>query len=129
MKGGLIIGAIAGLIGGLFTMLPFFITISLGIYEIPPIPMERFGVAMIVLSIIAGAVLGIIYSMFYDSIPGKNAMKGLYFGLIIFVICIVADWLYIAFMLGMTPFIIGSIIIEFFYFVVYGIALGYYYKK
>jgi hypothetical protein len=72
---------------------------------------------------------GAAFSYLYSLIPGKDAVKGLYFGLSIWVIKDVAAGSYLALTMMEVNSAILLIIPGFFMWVVYGPVLGYLYKK
>jgi hypothetical protein len=83
-------GLVAGCIGGLvFTVVRVLETIS-GLYAL--FPVLTFDALMIHLGYampangIYGGIFAIIYSMFYDRVPGKGVKKSFVFGLMMFFI-------------------------------------------
>ena len=80
-------GLIAGIIGGMgFFLYVIFFPMSL----IPDITSFDFWLNYCIYQVglggIFGGIFGIIYSKFYDRVPGNGALKGLVFGLIIFLL-------------------------------------------
>jgi hypothetical protein len=102
------IGAISGLIASLFTgtILAYYLSkmaISMELFESWWVPFqEMIIVVAIPLNIILGIILGIIYSKIYPAVPGKGALKGLCWGLVLYVIIAVRiDTFWFAY--GMKP--------------------------
>jgi len=129
MKNGLYAGAVAGIIAGIVGIIFGAIGIAIGLFQAGSVPMANLVAAMIVLTIIFGAIWGAIYSKFYDSIPGVGTMKGLYFGLLLWLIKDVMGGLYIAFTNGNINIPVGLIWIGIFTQAVFGSVLGKLYKK
>jgi len=125
----MIAGAVAGVVGGIVAVIFGAIGLSIGLYQAGPVPMANIATAMIVLTIIFGAIFGAVYSRFYDSIPGVGILKGLYFGLLIWLIKDIMNGLYIAFTTANVNYTIGSIWIGIFLHPVFGSLLGALYKK
>lgn len=67
--------------------------------------------------------------MLYDSIPSKGVLKGLYFGLLIWAIKDVCAGSYLGLIGGGTNYAMTLISIGFPMWIIYGLALGYLYKK
>jgi hypothetical protein len=73
-------------------------------------------------------IFGILYVMFYEKIPGKGVLKGIVFSLVIFLITSFRLGIYyLAYGLN-TNFYMWSIA-GFIYFPIFGIVLGYLYRK
>jgi hypothetical protein len=85
--------------------------------------------SMIVLTIIFGAIFGKIYEMIQGALPGKGAMKGLNFGLIVWLVKDIAAGVYIALINNLVSVATGLIFTGFFMWIVYGYVLGTLYKK
>jgi hypothetical protein len=81
-----------------------------------------------VLGMIWGVIFGIFHSILYDSIPGQDITKGLFYGMIIFLISCVRH-IYLAMLYGFILFGIGATFIGLFTFLIYGLVLGYLYRK
>jgi hypothetical protein len=141
MKNAILAGAIAGAVAdiafitGVYVMPPIFGNI--GAFEPPGGSMEIWdpsmfmllGVAHLSLDIFWGMILGAVYAFLYSLIPGKGAVKGLYFGLFIWVIKDVAAGSYLALTMMEVSSAINLIVGGFFMWIVYGPVLGYLYKK
>ena len=75
-----------------------------------------------------GAIYGAFYALFYNRIPGKGVVKGLFYGLAIYLLSpfryatynFVYGILFFAKVWTITPFIV---------FAIFGIVLGHLYKK
>jgi len=135
MKSGFTAGLVAGFVTAISTPIIGFIFIAIGIVE-PLGGQEIWDPTMIMLwpfvlfglIVIWGTIFGVIYSKVYNIIPGKNLMKGLIYGLIIFLISNIrvasfqiAFWQAIAWLWTFNS-------IGFFGLVIYGLVLGYLYK-
>jgi uncharacterized membrane protein YagU involved in acid resistance len=81
-----------------------------------------------IVAIIFGAIFGRIYEMVQRSIPGKGSMKGLNFGLLIWLICDIAAGAYVGLVINEVSTAIGLISFGFFTWIVYGYILGTLYK-
>ena len=81
-------GLVAGIIGGLgFFLYVIFFSLTAAIPDITSFDFWlNYFIYQVGLSGIFGSILGIIYSKFYDRVPGNGAWKGLVFGLIIFLL-------------------------------------------
>jgi hypothetical protein len=81
-------GLIAGIIGGIALFLYVIITQHLS--QLPDFTSLDFWLNYFIYQIglqgIFGGIFGIMYSKFYNGIPGKSIVKGLVFGLIIFLL-------------------------------------------
>jgi len=136
MKRGIFTGAIAGIVMGI-SVVPISI-ISAFIGTIEPVVSEQIwttsmyllvALAHISLGLIWGSIFGLIYSRYYDSTPGKGVLKGLYFGLIIWLIKDVASGSYSILILQQAQTAKFLIYYGFFMWIIYGLVLGYLYKK
>jgi len=140
MKSGLTAGFIAGIITGLMSTVFLVVGRYMGLYGIlhPPKIGELFIFSMgwIIITIIATIALGFIYEKFYDSIPGKGIMKGLYFGLLVWLIKDVIAGTYTIYsgimISGLIEWVAAGInlfVIGIYMWPIYGLVLGYLYKK
>ena len=81
------IGAIAGLIAGIFSIFVAIFTIKIGLpyFWYPPstIPIDKIVAVEIIINVIWGIALSILYFRFYDLIPGRGIIKGLIYGMIL----------------------------------------------
>jgi len=136
LKSGILAGAIAGIVAGIvnFALGPMLAQIEIieplgGTWEIwDPSFYVTFALAFISLALIWGTIFGLIYSMYYDSTPGKGVLKGLFFGLMIWFIKDVAAGSYVALIFVAINISTTLILVGFFMWVVYGLVLGYLYK-
>ena len=145
MMRGFYAGLIAGIVGGfIFTIGRTLATIS-GFYFISPLAREldllTFDMLMghlgyaIGANGIFGGILGIIYSKFYDAIPGRGVKKGFVFGLIkffIFNIFVSSSLILVGLLTGVEQYFVnahgwftGGIQI----WLTYGIVLGLLYER
>ena len=139
-------GAIAGFIAGIVSIIFYYVGGMIGLYSLGAenirlaiirfvatrilgIPLDAtLAVFTIIITIIFGAIFGIIYSKFYNSIPGQDIKKGLYFGVMIWFIKDIAGGTYVALMGGIT-FATELIFVGFFMWIVYGPIIGKLYTK
>jgi len=127
------IGAIAGLIAGSVSGVVFSIIAEIGasngLWEDFWRPLIINSIEPnIFVSMIFGTILGIIYARIYKVVPGKNILKGLCFGLIIYLIYIVRiDTFWIGYNYWLN--IIGDSISWPFTWIVYGIMLEVFYTN
>lgn len=136
MKNAILAGAIAGLVSGIVSSLLVFVGLSIGllganiIVSASQLQKTNSAIYIILLTVIFGTLVALIYSKFYDSIPGEGLKKGLYFGLMIWFVKDIMAAAYIA-MPMMQPAIIGVnlIVVGFYVWVIYGLVLGVLYKK
>jgi len=137
MKNGIYAGAIAGVIMGICTVIIGFTTVFyIGIKE-PTYDVETWTptltiwltLAQIALGVIWGSIFGAIYTFVYDLIPKKGIIKGLYYGLLLWLIKDIAAGSYAAFMLMQRSIAIDLVYYGFFMWTIYGLILGYLYKK
>jgi hypothetical protein len=137
MKNAILAGAIAGAVADIAVIASAYVFGSIGVFEPPGGSMEIWtismwallGVAHLSLDIFWGMIGGGAYSFLYDMIPGKDAMKGLTFGISIWVIKDVAAGSYLALTMAEVNSAIMLIIGGFVMWIVYGLVLGYLYKK
>ncbi|WP_455369982.1 hypothetical protein [[Eubacterium] cellulosolvens] len=122
-------GLIAGCVGGIVGLIFGLIGSMIGLYELASIPITNILVSFMIFSIIFGGVWGLIYSRFYDSIPRVGITKGLFFGLMLWMLKDLMTGSYIAFSLGNIPIAITIIFGGFFLQAVYGLTIGILYKK
>ena len=141
LKNVILAGAIAGAIMDIVAVVLVYIFTSIGIIE-PPGGLEGvlaltglFAVAHLSVDLIWGIIFGMIYAFFYDLIPSKGAVKGLYFGLLIWLIKDIAASSYAVLVLVDIPsaitraLAIDLVLFGFFMWIAYGLVLGYLYKK
>ena len=129
MKNVILAGTIAGLISGITCAILGYVVTSMRIYEFTPGSLIEVTVSMAVLTVIFGVIFSLIYARFYSLIPGEAVKKGLYFGLMIWLIKDITGGAYITFVAKQPgigiDFLVGGIYI----WVIYGLVLGYLYKK
>ena len=100
-----------------------------GSWEIAQSLLMLIVLALFSLSVIWGIFFGVIYGRFFDNIPSKGVMKGLVYGILVWIAKDVAAGSYAA-MIFMAMYIsINLSIVGFFMWIVYGLVLGYLYKK
>jgi hypothetical protein len=136
---GMVAGAIAGVVGALAASIAFMAAVILGL-PWPPYPISSVLTITFMTShvtfeimyyLVFGPIYGVIYSMYYDSTPGKGILKGLVFGLFLFLISnfyygvLVESWG----LFGEVGGAIGPWWMGFFTLTTYGIVLGALYKK
>jgi hypothetical protein len=129
MKSGPAAGAIGGLAAGIAGNIFFNVGVMIGILS-PPAggdPMTTM-VIVIVAAIIFGAIFGAIYAKMYDCVWGTGIMKGVYAGLIIWLIKDIAAGTFV-YIMGVPPITTSLIWNGFFMWVAWGLVIGYLYKK
>jgi hypothetical protein len=133
MKKGMSIGTFAGFASGLLATA--LTVISVDFLDLPYtystasfIPILNVTLNEIVLGMIWGVIFSIFYSILYDSIPGKDISKGLFYGMIIFLISCVRH-ISLAMLYGFILFGIEATFIGLFTFLIYGLVLGLLYRK
>jgi hypothetical protein len=137
MKNAILAGAIAGAVADIAVITSFYVLANTGVIQPPVGTMEIWtpsmfmllGVAHLSLDIFWGMIGGAAYSYLYSLIPGKAAVKGLIFGFSIWVIKDVAAGSYLALTMMQVNSAILLIIGGFVMWIVYGLVLGYLYKK
>ena len=100
----------------------------IGLLQELPLPLTNVIISRIVLHTVWGAIFGAIYPKFYDVVPGKGIMKGLCFGLLLFLISSVRAATFLA-AYTFVPLATSWVFVGFFQFASYGIVLGALYKK
>jgi hypothetical protein len=127
-------GAFAGILGGVASFIANFASHDLAEYLVPghvidfSLLLGQFG-SQIMHHLIWGVFLGLIYTKVYNLVPSKGIVKGLIYGLIgAYLINEVPTALL---SIGYGNFIVADMIITIgaFQAIVYGLALGYLYKK
>jgi hypothetical protein len=140
MKSVLTVSVIAGLIAGLFSTILGVTGWSLGLYGIFEPPkigeMINFSIGWIMVTVIFCITFGFIYEKIYSSIPGKGIKKGLYFGLFIWFIKDIAAGTYCIYsgtmIHGLWEWVaigVNLIVLGVYMWPIYGLVLGYLYKK
>jgi hypothetical protein len=139
MKNIVLASAIAGLISGLLSAIIVLLGRLINLFGVLA-PLENaflFSVGWIVLTLIFCIFFGLLYKRFYDSIPGKSFMKGLFFGLLIWVIKDIASGAFLIFSgtlvaEGLLEWItagVNLIVMGLYMWGIYGLVLGTLYKK
>ena len=118
---GIYAGAIAGIVGGIVGVIFGYIGSAMKLFPVTD-PLTS-PVGMIVLTIIFGAIFGRLYSKFRDPIPGSGPMKGINFGLMIWLIKDIAAGAYLAVTMLHVVDAIALIFIGFFMWIAYGYVL------
>jgi len=136
IKSGMTVGAIAGLIGGIVAFILQFINTF--IIEVPNSWLDQISsnisiVNLAAIEIVPMTVWGVIFStlfvLFFDRIPGKGSVKGLYFGLILCLLCVIRKFSWgIPYAMRYDTMIMGIITYSLM-FIIYGLVLGLLYKK
>ena len=127
-KIGAVSGLIAGIVAGILYVISVKIAISIGLFSpgkqsiIP----NAYG-ANILIPIIWGIIGGVIYTRAYNVIPGKGALKGIFYGFILLLLSWVQNS---SFTLAYGGFLdaAGYIFSGFFKWMAYGLVLGILYE-
>lgn len=133
-KIGAISGLIAGIVASIVTVVYLMILYDFGLpfycapyhYPSPDIPFQGLAFIEIIFSIIWCVILGIIYSKIYDLIPGKGVLKGLVYGLGIYLIVGIRSVTFYMFYGDVFRAVSNFFII--FVWIAYGITLGIFYE-
>lgn len=141
---GMLAGAIAGIVGGIASQVTHIVGIIIGLWpELVPGYLKDISFLInqianqIPINTLWAALFGVVYSKIYDAIPGKRILKGLLFGLTIWLITnLYPQSFFVAYESGrvswsmsMLPLGIMWSIVGFFAFLSFGLALGYLYRK
>lgn len=136
MKNALLAGAIAGSIMGIVNFALGYMLSYIGVteplggsWEIAQSLLMLIVLALFSLSVIWGTFFGVIYGRFFDNIPGKGVMKGLVYGLLVWIAKDVAAGSYVTLIFMATTISINLILVGLFMWIVYGLVIGYLYKK
>lgn len=136
MKSVAALGAIAGAAIGIVQATSGYVLADIGIIAFPggrdiwvPSLMALMFLATISMGLIWCTIFSIIYAHFYDKVPGKGVLKGLCFGMMIWLIKDIAAGSYVALIMVQTSVAVSLIIIGFFMWIVYGLILGTFYKR
>ena len=137
MKSATLAGAIAGAVMDIAFVASGYVFGNLGVFVPPGGSMEIWDLSMWILGslahlslgIIWGMILGAVYAYLYSLIPGKGAMKGLCFGLSMWIFKDVLAGSYLALTMNEVNSAIILIVVGFFMWIVYGPVLGFLYKK
>ena len=132
MKSGVTTGAIAGIVAGIVGIILVSIFVSAGLAAIGEQSIIRWFTVQIGFNLIWGVIFGVIYSKAYDVIPRDGVMKGLCFGLLIWLIHSIypaAFFVTVAtppMVAWATSWVIGGFVVRG---LAYGSVLGVLYKK
>ncbi|MCW4032116.1 MAG: hypothetical protein NWF08_01840 [Candidatus Bathyarchaeota archaeon] len=90
-KIGIVAGLVAGIAAGIIAIINILFLFNIGrsYYDLPSPPetsMIYITMVELTINIIWGIALGIFYSKVYDLIPGKGVYKGLFYGLVLWLI-------------------------------------------
>jgi vacuolar-type H+-ATPase subunit I/STV1 len=129
MKNVILAGTIAGLISGIVCSIIGYWWYSMRVFEFTPGSLMEVAVSLGVLTVIFGIIFSLIYARFYSLIPSEGVWKGLYFGLMIWLIKDIAAGSYATFVAKQPGIGIDFIVGGLYMWAIYGIALGYLYKK
>jgi len=133
-----IAGVVAGFVGALVVAVLTFIQL---IMEMPDL-VQLFNTPPLITNVVAinfiliffwGIIFNIIFVLLYARMPGKNVMKGLYYGLILFLVVVIYNSTAVSLVYSNKPGAFEALLmltISFgLAFISYGIVLGYFYKK
>jgi len=131
MKNILLAGVIAGAISGIIRIIGDLVGSAIGLWEAFKVPLANYATIYIILSAIWGIIFGLIYSKFYNLIPGSGFLKAFYFGLLLWIVIRVYGSSFLMAYAGWrTTFQANEIMFAgFFEMISLGLALGYLYKK
>jgi hypothetical protein len=129
LKIGIVAGLVAGFIAGIVASISNTVA---NLIDLPnplvTVPTTNIPEIYIFVNIIWGIIFGIIFSIAHDLIPGKYISKGLFYGLVIFLITNIRDYSYLIIIGVYTPFALCWYFIGFFQSITYGIILGLLYR-
>lgn len=135
MKNSILTGAIAGSIMGIVNFALGFMLSYIGVteplggvWEVARALAVLIALALLSLSVIWGTFFGVIYGRLFDNIPGKGVLKGLIYGLLVWIAKDVAAGSYVALIFLEISISINLILIGFPMWIIYGLVLGYLYK-
>ena len=123
---GLIAGFISGIADVIFSAIGLF-----GIFFpiVLTVDIQMAAIYTIITASLWGVLWVLLYAFFYDYIPANGVKRGLFFGLIIWIIAPTSNWI-ISAACGYYLWAIQTAILTFFSIgIVYGLILGYTYKK
>jgi hypothetical protein len=135
-------GAIAGLCGGLAASIVAVSGPAMGLWGIAGGPVEltfdfwlgQAG-AHIILNMVWGTIFGLMFTKVYDLFSGKDILRGLIYGLIIFIITTFHGYIYLIIMFAYVeawpaiPETLGGLLTGFANAFVFGLVLGLLYRK
>ena len=134
MKKAVYSGFVAGLVSAIVAALMVSVGGQMGLFGwgvVYPESLVPYSAStFILLGVIFGPIVAVIYSRFYDLIPGKDLRKGLNFGLIVWFIKDIMAATYVTVSM-MQPILVGvNLIVGGLYmWITYGLVLGHLYKK
>jgi len=136
---GIIVGAIAGIIGGIMAFALQFMNINIMgmsyywyqfMAQVRPVTsIINLAAIEIVLMTVWGAVFSALFVLFYVRVPGRGIMKGLCFGLILCLLCVVRTFSWGIPYAAIRNTLAMSIVIYSLMFITYGLVLGALYRK
>ncbi|WP_455277433.1 hypothetical protein [[Eubacterium] cellulosolvens] len=133
MKSGILPGIIAGILGGMAAIIPNIMVVNPDWPEMVPklfidiyFLINQFATDVFI-HFIWGAIYGAFYALFYNRIPGKGVTKGIFYGLLIYLL---SPFRYASynFAYGILFFAKQWTITPFIVFTIFGIIIGYLYK-
>jgi hypothetical protein len=131
MRRGLYAGLIAGAIAGVIPFIVYQIYSAIGILE-PKIYTIMFLVRQVIIHIginaLWGVIFGIIFALFFDRIPGKGIMKGIWIGAVYSLFSVIRPTLFVVaygFFIWGIAFMLSASLEKF----VYGILFTKFYKE
>ena len=134
VKSGVFSGTVAGVIGGIAATIFMIIGVNLKVWA-PFVPgilsatsFTAHHILEIIVTIAFGAIFGAMYSIYYDSTPGKGILKGLVYGLLLYLISSIRTGVLFA-GYGNLSYAISVFWLGFFTLAVYGLVLGALYRK
>jgi hypothetical protein len=125
---------VTGLIAGFISGIADFIFRVIGLFGIffpivLTVDVKMLAIYTIIMASLWGILWALLYAFFYDYIPSKGVKKGLFYGLIIWIIAPTSNWILSA-AYGYYLWAIQTAIVTFFSIgIVYGLMLGYIYKE
>jgi hypothetical protein len=133
VSSGIYLGAIAGLIGGMAASLSRVAGVAIGLFPMVEIPtVSNIFVILIgahlIPNLIWGIILGAIYTKVYNVIPGMGLIKGIFYGLIFFLVASFRTSVY-HLMWGLSSDAWAWCYIGFFQALYFGILIGILYRK
>jgi len=127
---------IAGLIAGFASGIVMFIFHISGLWELfsiypffEPVNMQTLALSNIIQGSIWGVVFGVFYALFYDYVPGIGVKKGLIYSLIVWIIIFVRSTFIKIIHVYYHTAILELFASFFAICIVYGLLIGYLYKK
>ena len=132
MKNALLAGAVAGLIAGILAGAITYFGLLMGLGGVE-IPLFNAFISVVLLTIFFGTIFGLLYQALYRSIPSEGVKKGFLFGLIIWLIKDISAGTYLAVVSSFYIYYLFAaanlIVVGSYQWMLYGLTLGYLYKK